>query len=144
MTSQLVQSLTANSFTTGSTFDVVTNGAAQIVPNNLMNPAYMYFSPADGTVGKYLLAIAGTFYLPIGLTGSQGVLTTNPTGTQNWPINVNGTQIGLVAIATNGAFSFTLNSAQTIAPGDILSIEVNSVDDTLAGVNICLLGQRLA
>lgn len=81
--------------------------------------------------------------LPANMSGSVGIIGTNPTATFVIDVKDDGTIIGSVSISTSGVFTFTTTSgtAKTIAAGSILTFVAPTTVDTTANLcSIVLMG----
>jgi hypothetical protein len=108
------------------------------------NEAYV---PGPYTAGQQIAKIIPGRQLnwPAGLTGSLGVVDTNPTSAVQITITKNGTSVGTVNISTSGVVTFTLATAVSfngigdwwslIAPGP-------TADPTFAGLSVTFYGSR--
>lgn len=103
---------------------------------------YVPGMPLASSLAIYFIATR-TFKLLSGLPGSRGVVAVPPASTAVFTINKNGSSIGTISIATSGVFTFAMASAQSFAPGDVLSITApNPADSALSDIAFTLEGVK--
>lgn len=84
-----------------------------------------------------------TVTLPSGLAGSHASAGVGSTGNASFGLSKNGAAVGSINFNTGTTGTFTFASAQTFAPGDVLTIRAPTPQDaTLADVSITLAGTR--
>ena len=100
-------------------------------------------APPNATVLQLIcfsraVAMSGNF------SGSTGHCGGNPTSTAVYTVYKNGSQIGTVALATSGGFTFatTGGASQSFVAGDTLSILTPAADATLSSVTMTFAGTR--
>jgi len=132
------QSLQGLASLTPTSYTLTGDGAVQ-------GPAYVSGSwpgspAASQIVDRYIFATAVTF--PAGLAGSYGAAGTAATAATTFTIAKNGAAIGTMQFAAGAtAASFTLSSAVTLAPGDVLTIAAPATPDaSLANLAWTLAG----
>ena len=69
------------------------------------------------------------FILPVSLAGTVGSSSSAPTASTQYPIQKNGTQVGVMIFGTTGAATFSFSTAQTFAIGDVLTVVAPAVLD---------------
>lgn len=98
--------------------------------------------PTNAQVIAHWIVIRG-IVMPADFSGAAGKIETNPTGALAIDIKDDGTTIGTVSIATNGAFTFTTVSgtAKTVSAGSVVTaIGPGTADATGADISFSLPG----
>lgn len=130
---------TALKFSDGTTMTTAASSSSSGLPIDI----------AGSCIGKPIAAVAimrfvanRAFTMPAGLTGSIATASVTATAASAFSLQKNGTQIGSVtygAGATTGTLSMA--SAQTFAPGDLITlIAPSAIDATLADFQFTLAG----
>lgn len=100
----------------------------------------VYDKPTSGQViGRFLVARETTLAADFG--GSIGNVVTNPTAVNVFDVDQDGTLIGQISVATDGAVTFTTvgNTEKIVPAGAILTVHNQAVADaTLANLNVVL------
>ena len=90
------------------------------------------------------IPIGRTLVLPANLTGSVGVVGTNPTASFVISIQDDTVEIGTITVATDGTFTFATTSGteKTVAAGSILTFDAPATADaTIADLSVTILGR---
>lgn len=82
--------------------------------------------------------VARAFTMPA--TGHKGSCGTNPGSSTGFAVRKNGSTIGTVTFATNGAVTLTSFSATSFAADDIITIVAPASLNSIANIGITLLG----
>jgi hypothetical protein len=99
--------------------------------------------PASAVVLKMKFARAVTY--PANFSGSKGAAPdVNATATTAFSVKKNGSEIGTIAVATDGTYTFATSSGseQSFAVDDVLTVVSPTQDATLEGVSWTLVGSR--
>jgi hypothetical protein len=104
----------------------------------------MFFPGNPGSSQILFKFVCATeFIFPADFSGSVGHIGTNPTSTFTMIVNLDGTQIGTIAVSTGGVFTFetTGNVEIPVAIGETIEIEApSSTDGTAADIAATLVG----
>lgn len=85
--------------------------------------------PTDGAV-LMRLSVTRAFTLPASLTGSYAESEVATTGAASYPIKINGSSVGSLDWASSGTIAtFTFSTQQSLAIGDILTVEAPATAD---------------
>lgn len=99
--------------------------------------------PSGGSVVLSMFVFTEAVNFAVNWGGSYGKVLTNPTSTQTWTINKNGSSVGSIGISTSGVVTFTSSGTISFAAGDLLTVVGSaSIDATLSGVVINFQGIR--
>lgn len=100
-------------------------------------------TPAGGSSILALFVFTESVNFPSNYSGSAGKVGTNPTSSQSWTLNKNGSSCGTVSISTGGVVTFSSSGSVSFSSGDLLTLMgASSADATLANVDIDLQGTR--
>jgi hypothetical protein len=131
-------------YTAGSvkTFNLTTQTVAASVNNDYDLRFGFIATPTTDEVIETLM-IVREVTLPASLTGSVGIIGTNPTGSFVLSLQDDAVEIATITIATNGAYTFATigGVSKVIAAGSALTLVApTGVDATAANATFTLLG----
>lgn len=88
------------------------------------------------------IVVGRPFTLPVNLAGSYAVVGTNPTATETFTLNKNGSAFGTLQIDNAGADTFTAASATSFVAGDIITVVAPTPAPDHVDLSITLVGTR--
>lgn len=124
--------------------NVVTVGPANSAGGLPYDFAGFFFGLPGAGITMFSYAVARSCTLPVGLTGSVYTSGVAATASTTFPIKKNGSNVGSLNFAIGATTAtFTMASATSLAPGDLLTVVApGSPDATLADITGTLAATR--
>jgi hypothetical protein len=127
---------------TCTAFPYTVTGLGSQIPFTIQASASGTLS-ANQSVLRYIAA--GSFFIPVGLTGTTASEGTAATATVTFTLAKNGTSFGTIAISPAGAVALAAASQTNFVSGDVLTLTAPATPDTtLANVAFSIQGVKTA